>query len=157
MSKKSRCLCRLVPYSFIGSASLRLALVFLLSLYWLVLKLSLIANVKRVRCFLSPILSYHCKQRLWLSTLPDAACWGAPQTPVHHRSSFCSCAFCKRFMLLLSFKSWPLSNGPFPEISDAPSKSCTPYGGSGGKRHIARQTTPPSRRCKYLYRPFPPV
>ena len=33
----------------------------------------------------------------WLSTLPEAACWGTPQSPVDRRSSFCGCAFCKRF------------------------------------------------------------
>ena len=34
---------------------------------------------------------------VWLSTLPDAACWGNPQSPIDRRSSFCGCAFWERF------------------------------------------------------------
>lgn len=67
--------------------------------------------LKKLRSYLLKIvlvfsLSSCGKQCFWLSTLPDAACWSAPQSPAHRSSSFCGCAFYKRFLLVFLKSQW---------------------------------------------------
>ena len=73
---------------------------------WIV-SLATWSNTFQIRILLNDgrnwtVRAYICKERFskrcfWLSILPEAACWGASQSPARRRSSFCGCAFCKRF------------------------------------------------------------